>query len=183
MADDYIEVTDAEVPFEVSEPVEVGDLSTVQADILPVCQNVKGEIKKASIAKNKAGDLKYLKLEMFIVDGIPTPNDDGEIEYRYRNKTVFPGMMECLIWADPNTRTSDFFKKRQHMLPFKEFTKALDITGSVTVNDSFLASLIGRHILFSVKHEPNRVLNEDGTRVADGTFRERIYGWKKAVEE
>jgi hypothetical protein len=176
------ETTDA-VGFEINEPVEVGDMKDVQQDILPVCQNVKAEIKKASIAMNKDHNLKYIKLELQLVDGIPTQNDDGETEYRYRNKTVFPGMLESLIWADPVQKTSDYFKKRQYLLPFKEFCKALDLEGSIVVNDDFLTALVGRHILFSVKHEANRVLDADGSRIPDGTFRERVYGWKRAVEE
>ena len=172
-----------DAPFEINESVEVGDLSDVQAQILPVAQNVKGTIKKASLATNKDRSLKYIKLELQLTDGIPIPNEDGEIEYRFRGKTVFPGMMETCIWADPAVKTTDYFKKKQHLLAFKEFVKAMGIEGKITVNDVFLGMLIGQHILFCIKHEPNRVLSENGERVADGTFRERIYGWKAAPEE
>jgi hypothetical protein len=170
-------------PFEINEPVEVGDLSDVQAQILPVCQNVKGLIKKASIATNKDRTLKYIKLELQLVDGIPVPNEDGDVEYRFRGKTVFPGMMETCIWADPNVKTSNYFKTKQHLLPFKEFVKAMGVEGKITVNDIFLGLLINQHILFSIKHEANTFPDENGVRKPDGTFRERIYGWKKAPEE
>lgn len=180
---DQLEVEQDNVPFEVNEPVEVGDLSDVQQQILPVCQNVKGVIKKASLAASKSGDLKFIKLELQLVDGIPTTNDDGEIEYRFRGKTVFPGMMETLIWANPDTRTTNWYKTKQHLLPFKEFVKAMGVEGKITVNDVFLGMLIGQNVLFSIKHEPNRVLSENGERIADGTFRERVYGWKKALDE
>lgn len=186
-SDSYIEVTDV-VPFQTSKSYQMEDLSSVQSSILPVSQNVKGEIKKASIAETKNGDLAFVKLELSIVDGIPTQNSNGDIEYRYRNKTVFPGMLETIFWADKERKTSQWYKDKQHLVSFKQFCQALGLDTTevqrqiATVPDDFLTSLIGRQILFSIKHEPNTSIDSNGVYVPDGTFKERIYGWKKSVD-
>lgn len=186
MSEDYIEVTDA-VPFQTSKSYKMDDLSTVQSAILPVCQNIVGEIKKASIAETKDGGMAFIKLELSLPEGIPTPNDNGDVEYRYRNKSVFPGMLETVFWADKSKKTSQWFKDKQHLVPFKQFCAALDLKDVEKqieeTPDEFLIALKGRRILFSIKHEANTFPDESGTRVADGTFRERVYGWKKAPEE
>lgn len=173
------------VPFDITEETVVEDLDKVQQDILPVAQNILGLIRKASVAKNKDGDLKYLKLEIAIVEGIPVENQDGETEYRYRNKVVFPGMMEtCFSASNSRKESSEWFKKNQHLLGFKSFCVAMGIDlKKVVINDDFLASLIDRNVLFSIKHEEDRIVNEKGEKVGTGIFRDRVYGFKAAPKE
>jgi hypothetical protein len=183
MSDDYIEVTDV-VPFQTDEEVAV-DLSKVSSSILPVCQNVLGEIRKASRDIRKDGATKGLKLELRIVDGIPTPDSEGNVQYKYRGKVVFPNSRDLLYWADTKVLTKDYYKG-DHLKGFSFFLNALGIDtrkAPVKVNDEFLSSLIGRKVLFSIKHVPNQTQNEAGEWVDDGTMKERVYGWKKAMEE
>lgn len=179
------EVVEDEVPFEVTEETVVEGLDKVQQDILPIAQNVLGLIRKASVAYNKDKNMKYIKLELAIANGIPTVNTDGETEYRYRGKVVFPGMLETCFWADPNQKTSDFFKNKQHLLGFKSFCVAMGVKdlSTVKINDTFLTNLIDRHILFSIKHEEETQVGEDGKKVGTGIYRERVYGWKPAPAE
>jgi hypothetical protein len=183
MSDDYIEVTDV-VPFQTDEEVAV-DLSKVSSSILPVCQNVLGEIRKASRDIRKDGATKGLKLELRIVDGIPTPDSDGNVQYKYRGKVVFPASKDLLYWADSTKLTKDYYKE-DFKRGFNFLVNALGLATKekkIVVNDEFLSNLVGRKVLFSIKHVPNQTQNEAGEWVDDGTMKERIYGWKRAIEE
>lgn len=181
MSEDYIEVTDV-VPFQTDEEVVVGDLSKLSSDLLPVAQNVLGEIRKASRDVRKDGATKGLKLELRIVDGIPLPDADGNLQYKYRGKVVFPRSSDLLYFADTTKLTKDYYKG-DHLKGLKFFLQALGLdVKDVRINDEFLSSLIGRKLLFSIKHVPNQTQDESGNWVDDGTMKERVYGWKKAVE-
>jgi hypothetical protein len=167
------------VPFEVIDGVEVGDLTSVQTQIMPVAQNVKVRVAKATVDQSKDKALKSLKVQLQIVDGIMV----GE-ELKYVNKPLFPSFMDLCIWADKDVKTSNWYKEKQHLLGFKQFCQALEINikESINVNDEFLAALIGRELLVNITHEEETVVDpESGKRVKIGTLRERIRGFKKAV--
>ena len=175
-----------ETPSWVTEDtVEVTDLDKVQRDILPVCQNVLGIIRKATIKPSADRGLKTLKIELVMPEGIDIVDPEtGETRTAYVNRVVFPGFTDLLIWADPAKKTSAWYKSQQHLLPLKEFCKALGFDLKlVKINQKFCADLIGRHILFSVRHEEESSRDEHGNRVKTGLFRERIVGWKAAEEE
>lgn len=172
----------SEVPFEVTDEVVVGDLTAVQQAITPVAQNVKVRIAKASVDTSKDKALKSLKVELRVVDGIPVLNHNtGETEMKFLNKPIFPGFMELCIWAD-SSKDSQWYKNQQHLLGFKQFLQALDLDiKGVKVNDEFLASLVGRELLISIRHEEETAVNpETGKREKTGTLRERIGQFKKA---
>lgn len=166
------------VPFDVQDEVSVGDLTAVQADILPVAQNVRVRIDKAAIDTSKDKALKSLKLELAIVDGIQIGD-----EMKYQNKKVFPGFMDLCIWADPAVKSSNWYKTKQHLLGFKQLCQALQIElSNVKVNDEFTTSLLGRELLINIGHEEETVLDPNtGKRIKTGTLRERIRGFKRAL--
>lgn len=165
------------VGFEVTDEVQVGDLSAVQTQILPVAQNVKVRVVKASVDSSKDKALKTLKVELKIVDGIPVGD-----EMKYINKSIFPGFMDLCVWADPAIKTSAWYQSKQHLLGFKTFCQALDIdVKDVKINDEFLSSLIGLELTVNIGHEEETVVGEDGKRVKTGTLRERIRGFRKVV--
>ena len=171
-----------EAGFSVTEEVAVGDLTAVQQAITPVAQNVKVRIAKASVSLSKDGNLKTLKTEMKVVDGIPVQNNDGETELKFQNKSLFPGFMELCIWANPAVKNTQWYKNQQHLLGFKQFCQALSIDiKDVKINDEFISSLIGRELLVSIKHEEETAVNvETGKREKTGSLRERIGSFKKA---
>lgn len=165
------------VGFEVVDEVQVGDLTAVQTQILPVAQNVKVRIDKASVDTSKDNALKTLKLQLAIVDGIEV---NGEV--KYINKAIFPGFLDLCIWADSAVKTSEWYVNKQHLLGFKQFCQALELDlSSVKVNDEWLNSLLGRELLVNITHEEETVVDADGKRVKTGTLRERIRGFKKVV--
>ena len=174
-----------EVPFEVIEEVVVGDLTDVkeQRSIVPPSQNVKVRIAKAGIQENKTKDIKSLKLEVRIVDGIEIlDTESGVTELKYQNKPLFTNLMDLCFSANPSTRNSNWFTTKQHLVGFKKLCVALDIpvTG-ITINDEFLKGLIGREVLVDIRHEEDQVLDSTtGKYVGTGTFREKLVNWKKA---
>lgn len=176
-------MTEETVPFDVHEEVVVGDLTEVRQEIMPIAQNVKVRIAKASIDQSQDKALKSLKLELKIVDGIPIQNaQTGEFEFRYQNKSLFPGFMDLCIWADPATKNSNWYKNKQHLLGFKQFCQALAIDlKDVKVNDEFCSELLGKELLVNITHEKETVVNpETGKREETGSLRERIRGFKRA---
>jgi hypothetical protein len=169
--------------FQVMDEVAVGDLTAVQQAITPVAQNVRVRIAKASVEKSKDGNLKTLKTELKIVDGIPALNEQtGEAEMKFQNKSLFPGFMELCVWANTAVKNTQWYKNQQHLLGFKQFCQALSIDiKDVKINDEFISSLLGRELLISIRHEEETAVNpETGKREKTGTLRERIGQFKKA---
>ena len=176
-------MSEDQVGFEVTEEVVVGDLTAVQQAITPTAQNIRVKIAKASVDVSKDKDLKTLKLELRVVEGIPVLNSQtGEMELKFQNKPLFPGFMELCIWANSVTKNSQWYKNQQHLLGFKQFCQALSIDlKDVKINDEFLASLVGRELLVSIRHEEETAVNsETGKREKTGSLRERIGQFKKA---
>lgn len=170
-------MTEEQVGFDVVDEVQVGDLSGVQAEILPVAPNVKVRISKASIKTSKDKALKSLNLQLNIVDGIMIGD-----ELKYVNKPIFTGFMDLCVWADPTVKTSQWYKSQQHLLGLKQLCLALEIdVKSVKINDEWLASLIGRELLINIVHEEETAMNADGERIKTGTFREKIGKFTKLV--
>lgn len=176
-------MTEDTIGFEVTEEIAVGDLTAVQEERLPVCQNLKVRIAKAGVKASKNGDLKTLKLDLVIVDGIPAVDPDtGETKMRYANKHVFPSFNDLLVWANPETKTSNWYTSKQYLLPFKQFLVAMGVDfKDVKINDAFLESLVGREVLVSIKHEQETVQNEAGEYVPTGGVRERVVNFRKAA--
>ena len=172
-----------EAGFQVMDELAVGDLTAVQQAITPVAQNVRVRIAKAKVEASKDGNLKTLKTELKIVEGIPVMNkDSGEAELKFQNKSLFPGFMELCVWANTAVKNTQWYKNQQHLLGFKQFCQALSIDiKDVKINDEFLSSLIGRELLVSIRHEEETAINpESGKREKTGTLRERIGQFKKA---
>lgn len=171
--------------FDVTDEVIVQDLDEVkeQRHLTPATNDVKVKISKASIIENKAKDIKGLKLEVRIVDGIPVQNEDtGDMEIKYVNKPEFTSVMDLCFWANPETRNSKWFKNRQHLLQFSKFIKALGLDmKEVRVNDDFLESLIGQELLVNIIHEERTIKDEEGKRIGTGIFDSRLKEWKKIV--
>ena len=175
-----------DVPFDVIDEVVVGDLTDVkeQRSIVPPTQNVKVRVAKASVQENKTKDIKGLKLEVRIVDGIEVlDTESGVTEIKYANKPLFTNLMDLCFLANPSTRNSNWFMTKQHLVGFKKFCVALDIdVTAVKINDEFLQGLIGREVLVDIRHEEDSVLDStSGKYVGTGTYRERLVNFKKVA--
>lgn len=179
------------VPFEVNEETLVGDLSDVKEirQIVPIAQGVKFRIANAKvITDQKRGSvelptLKSLGLELRIVDGIPVQDpDSNEVEMKYKNKPLFTGLMDLCFWADPEVKTSQWYKNRQHLVGFKKFLQALGFElAGVRVNDAFLSMLKDLEIAADIRHREETAWDETkGEYIAIGTYKEQLVNWRKA---
>jgi len=170
--------------LEVTEEVVLGDLTDVkeQKQIVPASSGVLMRIAKAGTMASKNGDIKSLKLELRIVDGISVIDQaTGTEEVKYKNKPMFTSMMDLPYWCDTAVKTSKWWQTKQYLINFKKLCIALDIDiKAVTVNDSFLECLIDREVVVDIRHEENQVKSPEGEYVADGTFREKLVNFRKA---
>jgi len=187
-------MTEEQVPFDVTEEEVVGDLTQVkeQRSLVPAASNVKMRIAKAGTQINKDKDIKSLKIEVRIVDGIEVPVLDpetnqptGESRAMYINKPMFTGFMDLVYFGNPNTRTGKWWKTKQHLVQFKKFCDALGFDlKDIKVNDAFLNTIIDAEVLVDIQHEEETAETVDGntgekTRKKLGTFRERLRNWKR----
>ena len=174
--------------------IEVGDLTEVkeQRQLTPAASRVKVRIAKAIIQQTKDKDIKSLKLELRIVDGIEVPvrdeagNPTGETKLAYQNKPLFTGLMDLVVWADQSVKgraEKNWWKTNQHMIGLKGFCVALGLDiKSVKVNKEFLDALVGNEVLVDIQHEAETAIDEStGERVKLGTFRERLKNFRKVA--
>jgi hypothetical protein len=175
-----------QVPFDITDEVEVADLTDVKQDrnLFPVCKGLKVRINKAAAQQNKDKDISSLKLDVRPVDGIEvTDPESGETLQKYVNAPIFTSIMDLVYAADMSVKgraDSKWWKANQHLVEFKNLCVALDIPlKGIKVNDEWLANLIGKEILVSVKHEKDTQKDEHGKKVDLGTFSQRLYGWRK----
>lgn len=183
----------SEVPFDVTEEVVIEDLSAVkeQKSLVPVTPKLRVKIAKASVQKSKGGDIKSLKLEVRIVDGIEVSDKEtGAVEVKYKNKPMFTGMMDLVVWADltvKNRGNSEWWKTRQYQVELRKFLSALgyDPKSPPKINDDFFAVIADQEVLVDVTHEEESIkrVNENighEEYVGTGVFRERLRNWSKA---
>lgn len=166
------------IPFDVTEEVEVGDLTAVQEEILPKANGVKVQIVKASVKPSKDKLLKSLNVMVRFIEGIVS---NGELKYESGKKTGFTSFMDLVIWASPEkSENSDWYKNGQHLLGFKQFLQAIGepVSPAPKINDAWLESIKGRECLVNIVHEEeSSVIN--GERVKTGAFSAKFKNWKK----
>ena len=173
----------SEVPFEVTNEYDVQDLTEVKADknLFPVTKDLLVRISKAGTQKNKNKNIYSLKLELRTVNECPLA-DGKSINSNY---PLFNSLMDLVYGADMNVdgrAENKWWKNNQHLVEFKNFCKALDISLSgIKVNDDFLSSLIGKEVLVSVAHEAEKVADESGNKVPTGEFNQKLRNWKKVA--
>lgn len=185
-----------EAPFDVNDEVLVGDIDQVREErqVLPPTSNVLVKIKSATLTSN-ANDkteapatLKGINCQFVVQEGIEVPvldednNPTGETELKYKNSHLSTmRALDLCIWADPDTKTSRWFKNKQHLVEFQKFCKALDIPlKGISVNDEFLTNLVGRELRLDITREANQSKDiETGEYKDNGTFRNRVRNFKK----
>ena len=177
----------SEVPFEVTQEVDVVDLTDVKADknLFPVTKDIKVRINKAGNQANKDKDIFSLKLDVRPVDGLEiTDPNSGETVQKYVNAPIFSSIMDLVYSADTTVKgrsDNKWWKNNQHLVEFKNLCAALDIPlKGIKVNDQWLSELVGREVLVSIKHEEDTKKDEQGKKVKLGTFSQKLHSWKKA---
>ncbi len=183
------EDTSGEVPFNVTEPTDIGDLSDVKEEkqLVPPTRDVKFLISKASLGANDAGSWKWIALDMVIVDGIPvTDNETGETKMGYQNKHMFQNI--C-YFADPSVYTKPYFTKKQHLVQLKYLLNAVGMDISqVKISDELVANLIGKTFTAKIVQVADTIKETDGAtgqtkRVKTGEFSNEVRDFKPVSEE
>lgn len=142
---------DDEVGFDVTDEIEVGDLSDQQGGVMEPCSRVPFSIRKASVItvddkESKLWLTKKLKIEAQITsDGV-----DGE--GKYKNKVMFAELLLAFNAQDFPEKFAKPWWKTEARFPTKQFLKAIgvDVT-NVRVNDDFLLNLAGQEFMADIK--------------------------------
>ncbi len=166
-----------EAGFQVTEEIEIGDLTGVKADTftVPATKNVLMSVNKPSVrrilqqmGKDAPGESetnpcikKLLSFESRIVDGI---GDEG----KFKNKPIFT---DVVVWVDTSHEYYQAEKYQKETKPYlndlKELMGALgyDLSAPPKINDEFLAEIQGRQFIANITAPQIRVpeKQEDGT--------------------
>lgn len=172
-------IKEAQEVFDVTEPVEIGDLSDVKEirRIIPPAKGVKLIIKKAEPRINKEGTYRSINLTLGIVDGITY--NEGE-EPKYKNMTVFS---RVCFYADPKTYDADYFTKRQHLVELKNLIGATQLSNPNTISDSTYEELQGQVLLGDIIQRKGRTYEdaEGNTQTVDPS--NEVVRFKKLPDE
>ena len=144
----------SDTPFEVTDEIETGDMSDVQADLLPAASKVLFVIKKVSVdsvplsKEDKTPVLKKIRLQAKLVDGVEVAG-----ESKYKGKVSF---IDLTVWHSPEHKTSQWYTSRKYLLPYKQFIIGMgyDAKQSPKINDELLSSWVDREFRADIKQVP-----------------------------
>jgi len=177
--EDVVTVAEDEVPFDVTEDLDIGDLTDQEGGVLPQATRVIGEIRKAAVKRclenNKYSErpdnqwtFKYLHLEIKI--GPQGINDQGD----YAGKVLFTSMMDIVLTYNEEAckrkaqaagkKFNTHWWAKEARFGAKQFFTALNGNAqNIKVNDDALIAMVGRPIMFDIKREKdgssNRLAN------------------------
>jgi hypothetical protein len=166
---EFVDPDDDEViPFDVEEPIEVGDLSDQEGGVLEAATKVPFVIKKASVRTqlqdnrapaSEGNKWKVKKLALQVAVGPLGTDGEG----RYAGKVLFP---ELILTMNAKEFPDDFkspYWQREARFPIKQFLLAIghDIK-ALTVNDEWLTGLVGMEFIADIKRSQKRSKGADG---------------------
>lgn len=169
-----------DAPFEVSEEIETGDMSDVQEDLLPVASRALFSIKKASVdsvplsKEDKTPVLKKIRLQAKLVDGVEVAG-----ETKYKGKVAF---IDFLVWHSPEHKTSEWYKTRKYLLPYKQFLIGMqyDPKESPKINDQLLIDWVGREFRADIRQVAIQVKDANGDYVATADLKNEFKNFRAA---
>jgi len=170
--------------FDVTEPVDVGDLSTQQGnDVIEPAKRVRFEIRKVAVRPyQKDGEAswrkKFLALDLVIVDGV---NDEG----KYKGKHMFQDLLLVANTRDyPELDTENYKKKAR--FDTKVFLKAMgfDPAAPPKINDDFLIGLTGREVFGDITRREIQSPPAEGQTKWQGTgeYKNEVKNFRSAAE-
>lgn len=176
---DYGDVNDGDVPFDVTDEVDVGDLSDQQGGVLEPAAKVHFIVKKASVRTAEDKDTKTWMVKRLVVEAqIGPEGTDGE--GKYAKKVLFPELVLTFNSKDfPDTYKSPWWQNEARF-PTKQFLKAMgeDVT-NVRINDEFLGSLIGREFIADIKRKEMKT-KVNGKYESTGDFKNELANFRSA---
>lgn len=163
---------DDNVPYDVVDLEVPPSDDQIGGDVIDAAQRIRFSVKKATLRYNKDRDVASLSIQSRV--GALGVDGNG----KYTNKILFG---EMIVWSDPETKTSDWWKK-QARFPWKQFQGAigLDAASATKINDSFLLGLEGKEFIADIKKSEMKEKGEDGKYVGTGDFKNELANYKKA---
>lgn len=172
--------TDADEGFQVTEPVEVGDLSEQTGGVLEAASKVSFTIRKASVRTQEDKDSKIWSVKRLAVEAAIGPlGVDGE--GKYAGKVLFPEFILTFNKTEFPDKFSKPWWEKEARYPLKQFLKALgrDVT-QVRVNDEFLLSLQNEEFVADIKRKEIQTKGDDEKWHGSGDFRNELANYRAA---
>lgn len=173
--------TDTDDPgFQVTEQVEVGDLSEQQGGVMEAVSKVPFTIRKASVRVQEDKETKLWTVKRLSVEAAIGPlGVDGE--GKFANKVLFPEFVLTMNSADFPDKFASSWWQKEARYPLKQFLKALnrDIT-SVRVNDEFLLGLQNEEFVADIKRVEIKTKGDDGKYHGSGDFKNELANYRAA---
>lgn len=173
--------TDTDDPgFQVTDEVEVGDLSEQQGGVLEAASKVGFTIRKASVRTQEDKETKLWSVKRLAIEAAIGPlGVDGE--GKYAGKVMFPEFILTFNKTDFPDKFSKPWWEKEARFPLKQFLKALnrDIT-SVRVNDEFLLGLQNEEFTADIKRKEIQTKGDDEKWHGSGDFRNELANYRAA---
>lgn len=178
---DYGSESDSGEGFDITEEVEVGDLSTQQGnDVIDPHRKVRFEIRKASVRPyQKDGESSWRKKFLALDIAVSSEGVDGA--GKYANKHFFPDLLLVANTRDyPELDTEHYRTKAR--FDTKVFLKAMgfDPAAPPKINDDFLIELNAREVFADItrKEIQNPPAEQGGKWLASGEYKNEIKNWR-----
>lgn len=172
--------TDSEAGFQVTEPVEVGDLSEQTGGVLEAASKVSFTIRKATVRTQEDKDSKIWSVKRLAVEAVIGPlGVDGE--GKYAGKVLFPEFILTFNKAEFPDKFNKPWWEKEARYPLKQFLKALgrDVT-QVRVNDEFLLSLQNEEFIADIKRKEIQTKGDDDKWHNSGDFKNELANYRAA---
>ena len=173
---------DDDAPFEVSEEVEVGDVSTQSGgDAIDPAKRRRFEIRKMSVRTYQAETesswrKKFLALDLVLTEGV---NDEG----KYKGKHFFQDELLVANTQDfPELDTENY--RTQGRFGIKSLFKALgyDPAKPPKINDEFITENTGKEVIADITRREiqTRPSEPGGKWVGTGEYKNEIKNYRAA---
>ena len=146
--------------FEVTESLSLGSLEDVKEEkvLIPPSRDALLRIKKATNTLNADATYRQVSVQFVVEDGILIGN-----ETKYKGSTVFG---KYCYYADAEKYTKDYFKKRQHLVQFKNLINAIgEDVANVEVNDELWSKMSNTLVVGTIRQVANKYTAKDGTLI------------------
>ena len=179
---DYGDTDASDEGFQVTEEVEVGDLSEQQGGVLEAASKVQFVIRKASVRTQDDKESGKWSVKRLAVEAAIGPlGVDGE--GKFANKVLFPEFVLTMNTTDFPEKFASSWWQKEARYPLKQFLKALnrEIT-SVRVNDEFLIGLQNEEFIADIKRVEIKTKGDDGKYHGSGDFKNELANYRAASQ-
>jgi len=185
-AEEALDYGDEDNPIEITDEVEVGDLSAqTGGDAIDPHAKVRFEIRKASVRpyvprNNSEWMSKFLSLDLVVAEGV---DEEG----KYKGKHFFQDLLLVKnVAAYPDENTEKY--RSSGRFDLKVFLKAMgyDPAKPPKINDDFLIEITGREVVGDIKRKAMRAAtgevdaNNRPIWAATGEFKNEIKNFRSA---